>query len=134
MAKAIIQTGDTVKIIAGNYKGTIGQILAIVKKSNGKVTKIRASVAGVPGLTKFRRSFKYNGQSYPGSMYSVPRLIDVSNLSHQTVDGQVSKVSIQTNEAGKKIRILKKTGQEIISVRVEKTKKLPSADQQPTLE
>jgi large subunit ribosomal protein L24 len=130
MAKAKIQTGDSVKVIAGNYRGTVGQVLAIVKKTTGKVTKIRASVAGIPGLTKFRRSFKYNGQSYPGSMYSVPRLIDVSNLSHQTADGKVSKVAIKTNEAGKKVRLLKKTGQEIVAVRVEKTKPLPSTEEQ----
>lgn len=133
MAKAIIQTGDTVKLIAGAFKGTVGQVLGIVKKTTSKNTvKTRASVAGVPGLTKFRRAFKYNGQSYPGSMYSVPRMIDVSNLSHTTKDGVISKVAIVKDaKTGKRIRTLKKTGTPIVSAKVEKPKKLaPEADNQ----
>lgn len=118
MAKARIQTGDTVKIIAGNYRGTTGQVLAIVKKLNGKKpTKFRANISTVPGIAKFRRAFKYNGQSYPGMMYQVPRLIDVSNLSQLTTDGVLSKVQIQTKD-GKKVRVLKKTGIELPSIKV----------------
>jgi ribosomal protein L24 len=126
MAKAIIQTGDTVKIIAGAFKGQTGQVLSIVKKTTSKNTvKTRASVAGVPGLTKFRRAFKYNGQSYPGQMYSVPRLIDVSNLSHTTIDGIISKVAILKDATtGKRTRTLKKTGTPIVSAKVIKPKKL----------
>jgi ribosomal protein L24 len=126
MAKAIIQTGDTVKLIAGAFKGQVGQVLSIVKKTTSKNTvKTRASVAGVPGLTKFRRAFKYNGQSYPGSMYSVPRMIDVSNLSHTTKVGVISKVAIiKDAKTGKRIRTLKKTGTPIVSAKVIKPKKL----------
>ena len=132
MAKAIIQTGDTVKLIAGAFKGTVGQVLAIVKKTTSKNTvKTRASVAGVPGLTKFRRAFKYNGQSYQGSMYSVPRMIDVSNLSHTTIDGIVSKVAIVKDATtGKRTRTLKKTGTPIISAKVTKPKKLAPSENQ----
>jgi ribosomal protein L24 len=126
MAKAIIQTGDTVKLIAGAFKGTVGQVLGIVKKTTSKNTvKTRASVAGVPGLTKFRRAFKYNGQSYPGSMYTVPRMIDVSNLSHTTTEGVISKVAIVKDATtGKRTRTLKKTGTPIVSAKVIKPKKL----------
>lgn len=133
MAKAIIQTGDTVKLIAGAFKGTVGQVLGIVKKTTSKNTvKTRASVAGVPGLTKFRRAFKYNGQSYPGSMYTVPRMIDVSNLSHTTAAGVISKVAIVKDATtGKRIRTLKKTSTPIVSAKVEKPKKLaPEAENQ----
>jgi ribosomal protein L24 len=133
MAKAIIQTGDTVKLIAGAFKGQVGQVLSIVKKTTSKNTvKTRASVAGVPGLTKFRRAFKYNGQSYPGSLYSVPRMIDVSNLSHTTKDGVISKVAIVKDaKTGKRTRTLKKTGTPIVSAKVEKPKKLaPESENQ----
>lgn len=135
MAKAIIQTGDTVKLIAGAFKGTVGQVLGIVKKTTSKNTvKTRASVAGVPGLTKFRRAFKYNGQSYPGSMYTVPRMIDVSNLSHTTKDGVISKVAITLNKVGKRIRTLKKTGTPIINAKVIKPKKLATPEDTNLLE
>jgi large subunit ribosomal protein L24 len=119
MAKAKIQTGDTVKIIAGNYKGLTGQVLKVVKKDNGKVVKTRASISTVEGINKYRRSFKYNGQEYPGSVYTVPRMIDISNLSHLTKDGKLSKVLIKTDDkTGKRVRVLKKTGTEIKSVKV----------------
>ena len=120
MAIAKIQTGDTVKIIAGNHKGITGQVLAIVKKTKGKKLSTRANVAGVPGIAKFRRSFKYDGQGYPGSMYTVPRLVDVSNLSHLTTDGKLSKVKIQIDESGKKQRVLKKTDATITRVKIAK--------------
>lgn len=123
MAKAKIQTGDTVKIISGNYKGLTGQVLKIVKKDNGKTIKTRASVSTVEGINKYRKSFKYNGQAYPGSVYKVPRMVDISNLSHLTADGQLSKVLIKTDEkTGKKIRVLQKTGTEIKPVKVIKEK------------
>jgi large subunit ribosomal protein L24 len=122
MAKARIQSGDTIKITSGNYKGTIGQVLKIVKKSDGKRTFLRASISSVPGINKYKKSFKYNGQSYPGSVYQVPRLIDTSNLSHLTDGGQVSKVQIQADESGKKVRTLKKTGKTIENVRIVKEK------------
>jgi large subunit ribosomal protein L24 len=119
MAKAKIQTGDTVKIISGGYKGTIGQVLKIVKKDNGKVVKTRASISTVEGINKYRKSFKYNGQDYPGSVYKVPRMVDISNLSHLTKDGALSKVLIKTDaKTGKRTRVLKKTGIEIKSVKV----------------
>jgi large subunit ribosomal protein L24 len=122
MAKARIQSGDTIKITSGNYKGTIGQVLKIVKKSDGKRTFLRASISSVPGINKYKKSFKYNGQSYPGSVYQVPRLIDTSNLSHLTADNLVSKVQITTDESGKKVRTLKKTGKTIENVRIVKEK------------
>jgi large subunit ribosomal protein L24 len=122
MAKARIQSGDTIKITSGNYKGTIGQVLKIVKKSDGKRTFLRASISSVPGINKYKKSFKYNGQSYPGSVYQVPRLIDTSNLSHLTAENQVSKVQIQADESGKKVRTLKKTGKTIENVRIVKEK------------
>ena len=123
MSKAKIQTGDTVKVISGSYKNTIGQVLSIVKKDNGKCVKTRAAISTVAGINKYRRSFKYNGQSYPGSVYQVSRFIDVSNLSHTTADGKLSKVQIKNDEiTGKKVRVLKKTGQEIKSVKIVKNK------------
>ena len=108
MAKSKIQSGDSVKIISGGYKGTTGQVLKIVKKGQGKFEKIRASISTVPGITKYKRSFKYQGQDYPGSMYSVPRLIDLSNLSHTTTKGELSKVAVKSID-GKRVRVLKKT-------------------------
>ena len=121
MAKSKIQSGDNIKIISGGYKGTLGQVLNIVKKGQGKFEKIRASISTVPGITKYKRSFKYQGQDYPGSMYSVPRLIDLSNLTLLTDKGEISKVLVKEVE-GKRVRTLKKTGEVVTKIKLAKIK------------
>ena len=121
MAKSKIQSGDNIKIISGGYKGTLGQVLNIVKKGQGKFEKIRASISTVPGITKYKRSFKYQGQDYPGSMYSVPRLIDLSNLTLLTDKGEISKVLVKEVE-GKRVRTLKKSGEVVTKIKLAKIK------------
>jgi large subunit ribosomal protein L24 len=121
MAKSKIQSGDNIKIISGGFKGTAGQVLKIVKKGNGKFEKIRASISTVPGITKYKRSFKYQGQDYPGSMYTVPRLIDLSNLTLLTEKGEISKVIVKEVE-GKRVRTLKKTGEVVTKTKLAKIK------------
>ena len=121
MAKSKIQSGDNIKIISGGYKGTLGQVLKIVKKGQGKFEKIRASISTVPGITKYKRSFKYQGQDYPGSMYSVPRLIDLSNLTLLTTNGEISKVLVKEVD-GKRVRTLKKSGVVVTKTKLEKIK------------
>jgi large subunit ribosomal protein L24 len=130
MSKAKIQTGDTVKIIAGGQKGIIGQVLSVTKKTYGKnVIKTRAVISTVSGINKYRKAFKYNGQNYPGSVYQVPRPVDISNLSHLTATGELSKVEIKTDENGKRTRFLKADGSQIQSVKVVKTKNNPEENQ-----
>ena len=121
MAKSKIQSGDNIKIISGGYKGTLGQVLKIVKKGQGKFEKVRASISTVPGITKYKRSFKYQGQDYPGSMYSVPRLIDLSNLTLLTTKGEISKVLVKEVD-GKRVRTLQKTGDVVTKTKLAKIK------------
>jgi large subunit ribosomal protein L24 len=121
MAKSKIQSGDNIKIISGGFKGTLGQVLKIVKKGQGKFEKIRASISTVPGITKYKRSFKYQGQEYPGSMYTVPRLIDLSNLTLMTTKGEISKVVVKDID-GKRVRSLKKDGSEVAKIKLPKIK------------
>jgi large subunit ribosomal protein L24 len=122
MAKAKIQTGDTVKVIAGGFKGTIGQVTKVVRKRKGLKEVKKAAISTVAGIAKYRKSFKYNGQSYPGEMTQKPRLIDLSNLSHVTADGGLTKVAIKVADDGTKTRIQKKSGMEIPKVILEKVK------------
>ncbi len=122
MAKAKIQSGDTVKVTAGNYKGTIGQVTKVVVRKKGYKDIKKASISTVAGIAKYRKSYKYNGQSYPGEMTQKPRLIDVSNLSHVTKDGKLTKVSISVADDGTKSRIMKKSGEVIPKIILEKAK------------
>jgi large subunit ribosomal protein L24 len=121
MATAKIQTGDKVKVITGKYKNTIGQVLKVEKTQTSKGLRIRASVSGVPQIIKFRKAFTYNGESFPGSQYMVDRLIDISNLRIVTTDGQTTGVRVELRN-GKKVRVMKKTGEVVVNKKVPKIK------------
>ena len=116
MSIAKIQSGDKVKVIAGNYKGTVGEVVKVIKTvaKNGKI-KIRASVSSVPKIAKYRKSSSFQGQTYPGLKTETDRFIDTSNLSLLTADDKLSKVKI-TLEGDKKVRVLKKTNETIKKV------------------
>jgi large subunit ribosomal protein L24 len=121
MSIAKIQTGDTVKVIAGNYKGTAGQVTNVVKttKPNGRVS-LRVAVSTVPQIVKFRKGQRQ--ANVPGQMLSTDRLLDVSNVSLVGAKDQVSKVQI-VEEKGKKVRKLKKGGAVVVKKVTDKPEK-----------
>jgi large subunit ribosomal protein L24 len=119
MSLAKIQTGDSVKVSSGNYKGLVGVVSQVFKKINPNGTiSTRASISTVPGITKFKKSTTYLGEKIPGSMKNVSRKIDVSNLSLIT-DGQISKIKVEVID-GKKVRVYKKTNLQVIKEKIEK--------------
>jgi len=129
MSTAKIQSGDQVKVISGKFKGTIGQVTSIIKKSYSRgIIKIRAAVSNVPKIANYKKSTVIQGQNYPGSMNQVDRFIDVSNLSLLTSDLKLSKVKISIDENGKKTRVLKKTGDLVIKQIIEKVKSLENSN------
>ncbi len=121
MAIAKIQTGDTVKVTAGNYKGTVGQVVRIVKKKKGNTEVKRAVVSTVPKLTKYRKSYK--AYSMPGMKYEKDRAVDISNLTLLTDKNEPSKVKIEISKEGKKARVLKRTGKLVEKKEILKTEK-----------
>jgi large subunit ribosomal protein L24 len=131
MSIAKIQTGDKVKVIAGNYRGTAGVVTKVVRKKlhNGTM-KVRAAVNSVPKIAKYRSAQTYQGQSFPGSKFEVDRLIDISNLSLVDPSNQVSKVKIETQN-GKKTRVYKKSGIQVEKQMVESTQEAPSSEENP---
>lgn len=121
MAVAKIQKGDKVKVIAGNYKGTTGEIIRIAKKKlmNGLI-QTRAAVSNVPMIVKYRA--KNRSISAPGQKLEVARLIHVSNLMRIDDSGQTSRVKIQVDpKTHKKSRILKGS-QQILTKPVDSAK------------
>jgi large subunit ribosomal protein L24 len=128
MSIAKIQTGDNVKIIAGNHKGLTGVVTKVVKSNmkNGS-TRIRASVNSVPKIAKYRASQSFQGQTYPGAKFEVDRLVDISNLSLLTPANETSKVKIEI-KGDKKVRIYKKGGLQVAKVEIKKDEKADKAD------
>jgi large subunit ribosomal protein L24 len=121
-----IQAGDLVKVISGAHKGHVGTITKVYNKKDPKTSKIanvRVAVSGLKKIQKFRKSFTFQGQKYPGQIFDIDRKIDISNVMLVSADNKVSRVKIQIDEAGKKTRVLVKTGDTIQKNKIVKEKK-----------
>ena len=105
MTKLHIKKGDTVYVNAGEDKGKTGRVLKVLIEKN------RAVVEGVNVVTK---ATKPNAKNPQGGLVKMEAPIHASNL--QLVDpksGKATRVGYKVNEDGKKVRISKKSGEEI---------------------
>uniref|UniRef100_UPI004047D6BB 50S ribosomal protein L24 n=1 Tax=Polaribacter sp. TaxID=1920175 RepID=UPI004047D6BB len=102
MKKLKIKTGDTVKVIAGDHKGSEGKVLQILREKN------RAIVEGVNMISKHT---KPSAQSPQGGIVKKEASIDVSNLS-LVENGVTTRVGYRT-EGDKKVRFSKKSDKAI---------------------
>ena len=98
MTKFKIKVGDTVKVIAGDNKGSEGKVLQILRDKN------RALVEGVNLVSKHT---KPNAQNPQGGIVKKEASIHISNLS-LLEDGEAVRVGYKV-EGGTKTRISKKT-------------------------
>ncbi|MBQ4222939.1 MAG: 50S ribosomal protein L24 [Prevotella sp.] len=105
MIKLHIKKGDTVIVLAGEDKGRTGKVLKVERE------KMRAIVEGVNIVTK---SAKPSAKNPQGGFVKVEAPIHISNLSLiDPKSGKPTRIAIKVNEDGKKVRIAKKSGEEI---------------------
>ena len=105
MSKLHIKKDDTVIVRAGEDKGKTGKVLKVL------VDKNRAIVEGINIVSK---SAKPSAKNPQGGIVKQEAPIHISNLS--LVDpksGKATRIAIKTTEDGKKVRIAKKSGEEI---------------------
>ena len=105
MSKLHIKKNDTVVVLAGQDKGKTGKVLKVLVDEN------RALVEGVNMVSK---STKPSAKNPQGGIVKQEAPIHISNLS--LVDpksGKPTRVGIKVSEDGKKVRIAKKSGEEI---------------------
>ena len=105
MAKLHIKKGDNVIVLAGEDKGKTGKVLKML------IDKQRAIVEGINIVSK---SAKPSAKNPQGGIIKVEAPIHISNLS--LIDPktqQPTRIGIKVNEDGKKVRISKKSGEEI---------------------
>ena len=105
MSKLHIKKNDTVVVLAGQDKGKTGKVLKVLVDEN------RALVEGVNMVSKSTEPSAKNPQ---GGIVKQEAPIHISNLS--LVDpksGKPTRVGIKVAEDGKKVRIAKKSGEEI---------------------
>ena len=104
-AKLKIRKGDLVKVIAGDSKGTQGKIVEVIL-ANGR--------AIVEGANLVSKHTKPNAANPNGGIVKQEAAIHISNLA--LVDpktGKTTRVGRKRNDAGKLVRVSKKSGEEI---------------------
>jgi len=100
-----IKTGDTVKVISGHYKGTIGEILSVDAKNNKVV---------VEGVNMIKKSLKPSQANPDGGIIEKEAPIDASNVMlYDSKAKAASRVGYKFNDKGEKVRIYKKSGNEV---------------------
>ena len=99
-----IRKGDTVVVISGKEKGERGEVREVLPREN------RVVVSGVNVRTRHARPSQNNQQG----LYTFEAPIHVSNV--MLVDpnsGEPTRVGHRFTDSGEKIRVSKKTGEDI---------------------
>ncbi len=99
-----IQTGDTVKVTAGDHKGSEGKVVQVDREKN------KAIVEGVNMVSKHEKPSAKNPQ---GGIVKKEAFIHISNLA--LVDpksGDTTRVGYEVRD-GKKVRFSKKSNEVI---------------------
>ena len=105
MSKLHIKKDDTGIVLAGEDKGKTGKVLKVL------VDKNRAIVEGINIVSK---SAKPSAKNPQGGIVKQEASIHISNLSLiDPKSGKATRVAVKKTEDGKKVRIAKKSGEEI---------------------
>ena len=101
-AKRHVKKGDMVMIIAGDDKGKKGRVLEIITASD------RALVEGINIVS---RHTKPNAQNQNGGIIKKEAPVHISNMKVMDKSGTPVRIGRKVNEAGKLVRVSKKSGE-----------------------
>ena len=104
MASSKIKKGDAVVVLAGRDKGKRGEVIEVRPKED------RALVRGVNMVRRHQRQ----SQTQEGGIISKEGPIQLSNLAiEDPKDGKPARVGFKFLADGKKVRIAKRSGEQI---------------------
>jgi large subunit ribosomal protein L24 len=102
--KIRIKSGDTVRVIAGDHKGSEGKVLRVLRDRN------KAIVEGINTVSKHEKPSAQNPQ---GGIVEKEAPIHISNLSLiDPKSGETTRVGYEVRE-GSKVRVAKKSNEVI---------------------
>ena len=99
MIKIKIKTGDQVKVLSGDHKGSEGKVVKIFRSKNSAI---------VEGVNMVKKHNKPSSQNPKGGITEKEAPIHISNLSLLTSKGETTRVGYKTVE-GKKNRVALKS-------------------------
>ena len=101
---AKIKKGDKVVVTTGRSKGRVGEVIQVFPEEN------RALVRGVNIVRRHQRQ----SASQEGGVISKEAPIDLSNVAiADPKDGKPTRVGFKVLEGGKKVRVAKRSGEQI---------------------
>jgi len=101
---AKIKKGDKVVVLTGRSKGRSGEVIRVIPDEN------RALVRGVNVVRRHQRQTA----SQEGGVISKEAPIDLSNIAiADPKDGKPTRVGFKVLDGGKKVRIAKRSGEQI---------------------
>lgn len=101
--KMHVKKGDTVQVIAGKDKGTVGEILLTIPKESKVVVK---------GVNMRTKHIKPRQEGESGQIVTSEAPIHSSNVMIYSEKQKVaSRICYTFNADGRKVRMLKKTGE-----------------------
>jgi large subunit ribosomal protein L24 len=104
MSAAKIKKGDQVIVLAGRDKGKKGEVYQVMPKEQ------RALVRGVNMVRRHQRQTA----AQEGGIVSKEASIHLSNLAHEDPkDGKPTRVGFKMLEDGRKVRIARRSGEQI---------------------
>ncbi|WP_406684782.1 50S ribosomal protein L24 [Seonamhaeicola sp. MEBiC1930] len=103
MTKLKIKSGDTVKVIAGDHKGSEGKVQKVLKDTNKAI---------VEGVNMVKKHTKPSAQNPQGGIVEKEAPIHISNLSLLTSSGETTRVGYRV-EGDKKVRFSVKSNEVI---------------------
>ena len=106
MATAKIKKGDRVIVLTGKDKGKTGDVSRVMPKDS------RVVVSGVNMVTKHQRPSQANPQ---GGITKQEASIHISNVAHVGKDGKATRVGVKTLDDGRRVRVARKSGEQIDS-------------------
>lgn len=98
-----LRKGDTVQIIAGKEAGSQGEIIEVLPKANKVI---------IEGRNIVKRHTKATQTNSKADIIEKPMPIDASNVM-LVVKGKPTRVGYKINSDGTKVRVAKKTGEEV---------------------
>jgi len=103
--KLHIKKGDTVVVIAGNYKGREGKVLEVIRATERAI---------VEGVNMVKKHTKPNATHPQGGIVEKEAPIHISNLLNKDPKtGKPTRIGRKLNDKGKLVRYSKKSGEEI---------------------
>lgn len=96
-----IKKGDTVKVISGNDKGKVGEV---IKRDADRIL--------VRGVNVRSRHLKRRSEEQPGQIVKTERPVHISNVAF-CVEGNVKKLFIREHD-GKKELLYKQADKEVV--------------------